>query len=212
MEILTGLREKIYLGGFQFQTLPGPLSPDHSSQWEDRRMASGLMVRRAALPYSWACVSPGKLQWVLEWQTPADETAGDTDTDLEKLLRLRARAAYDSMDFCLWTPDCEAFWIATGETASGTLPRREAMSVISNTYWPTNAATRFAVKSYEGGSAGNIALGAVDSTRYRQAWSGGTANALNEVIYVPCYRVWAEFQRTFGPVQAETWKVTLREV
>ena len=212
MEILTGLREKIYLGWFNFTVLPGPLNPQHEGQWEDRRMASGLMVRRAAYPYSGACVSPGKLSWVLTWVTPQDETAGASSTDLENLLRLQARAAYDSMDFCLWAPDCEAFWIATGETAAGTLPRRAALSVIDAGYWPATAATRFATKSYEGGSAGNITLGAVDSTRYRQAWSGGTANALNEIIYVPCYRVWAEFHRTFGPVQAETWTVTLREV
>jgi len=102
---------------------------------------------------------------------------------------------------------CESFVGAT----SGTLSRRNAIDVIAGGELPANAATKYAHWSYEAGAAGNVTVGAIDTTNYRQAWAAGNAT-LTEVLYYPVFRVYlTDWTPTMKLSTVESWQLTFRE-
>lgn len=201
-----GLRDRLYLGGSVLACALQEFQEDESPLQADGILADGSLHTDYGLPYNGAPAIYTKRTFALTLR-PRPKAGGE---DLQLMQELWSLS--DSFDFCPWRMECESFWIRSGETAAGTLQRRHALDVIDSGSWPLDAATRFAVFSKENGAAGDITLGAIDSTYYRQAWTGGSDDAWNSIWYCPVYRVRRVGAKSVKPEKHnESWLFLLKE-
>ena len=201
-----GIRHKIYLAGSALACSLQDYQEEEAPLQADGILADGGLHTDYGLTFDGAPAIITKKTFTLVLR-PRPKIG---NTDLQLMQELWSMT--DGFDFCPWRMEAESFWIQDGETAAGYLQRRHALDVINSDYWPANAATKLAVFSKENGSAGNIALGAIDGTYYRQAWSGGTADAWNTIWYCPVYRVRRVGPRSIKPTKHnEAWTMVLKE-
>ena len=196
---VAGIRENIYIGSWSLSKPAAAVSVKPEFARQDQRLSDGTLNRAVQIPYTGAPIIPTKFTFEVTFE---DLNAADRE-------RLARVVSYqDSVDFCPWLYICESF---TGAT-TGTLQRRNAIDVIAGGELPVDAATRFAHWSYENGSAGNVTLGAIDTTNFRQAWAAGNST-LTEVLYYPVFRAFVtDYSPMYPPnTHREHWRLTLRE-
>lgn len=199
-----GLRERIYLGGYEFLKPPstfGVLQP--AAIERAQRVLDGSLVRRNLIPYTGAADRTLKYRFAIGWE----DLAGADQAAVHDII-----AASDILDFTPWIEIAERFWLATGAARAGVLARREALSEC--TVSPVETADRATRLELDGVSAA-ITLGAIDAY-YRTAWSStGVAGSPGEqatVYYSPLWRVMVTEQSlTYGSGRTNV-SLTLEEV
>jgi len=195
---LPGLREAPYIGSWSLGKAPSAFSAKWETARQDQRLSDGTMNRATQIPFTSACIAPTKGTFTLTF---------DNVNEADKEILTRVASYADGFDFCPWVYLCESFVGAT----SGVLARRNGIDVIAGGELPTNAATKYAHWSYEAGAAGNVTVGAIDTTNYRQAWAAGNAT-LTEVLYYPVFRVYlTDWTPVMKLSTVESWQLTLRE-
>ena len=196
---LPAIRQAPYIGGHSFAHRPSAMGVEWETARQEQRLSDGTLNRATQIPFTGAPISPTKGTFTLTWSSV-------NEADKEVLGRIVSYQS--SLDFCPWLYVCEAF---TGGT-TGTIQRRNAIDVIAGGELPVDAATKYAHWSYENGSAGNVTLGAIDTTNYRQAWAAGNAT-LKEVLYYPVFRAFVtDYSPMYPPnTHREHWRLTLRE-
>lgn len=205
----TGLRERIYLGGYTISRNPSQFEQTPGWAEDGKRFVDGtLSTHRLVGSYVGAPKRISKITWKLAWMPPQGSLSAADVTALNELI-----ADGIELDFCPWLPVCESFAVTDSAATSGTLSRRDALRIVSPL--PTNASTRYATVGTRNGSVySTITLGTVDAA-YRTPWTCSTASTGTRVRihYYPVYRVqFGDNQPFLSIPHVEGMSLILKEV
>lgn len=179
---LPGIRQRVYLNGYNFQRSPSSISAVPAFGESVRRARDGALLdhthRAAVTDPDLSC----KFRFELDWETL-------TETDVPEWLRFVSRRG--PFTFCPWIMWREEFTFLTGESLAGNLQRGNAKTVIPTALVPGTPATDYDATFYVADTLStDFAIGAY--TTGRSAWATTTAAtgpAVVSVTYAPLFIV-----------------------
>jgi len=176
LALLPGVRQRIYLGGWNLDNGPSVFEPSVEEAKTSQRLANSTLYTSYASLWTGNTSRITKRDWKLAFDAPSQAD----------LLHLRMLASAPiTLDFCPWIAETEYFASLTDATAS----RRNAVTVISGGLVPTGDWTACWI---EVGSDTQYAVtwGSAGANPYHHPFSlaaGGTAPGW--LVYYPVYRV-----------------------
>jgi hypothetical protein len=178
-----GIRELVYLGGYQFSCPPSVC--DEGEPWLielAQRRADGSLRTDHNMIFSGVCDRPTKQPVVIGW---TDASA------LDQAMARKFLASSQEMDHTRWVEICEQFFFLEGEPYSGLLQRRDAVTETPGAYLPLDV-TPYAPRLEIDGTAAALTLGSPDVT-YRTPWSASgvapSGGSQAVIWYTPLWRV-----------------------
>lgn len=201
-----GLRQKFYLGGYEFAANPDSFIPTATRAETRQRARDGsLMVHRPRR----AAGEPNllsKFVFTLSWSVLKSADA----VKLNSLI-----AGTGTYNFCPWMLWTERFTFLNGESVAGSLLRGDARTEIGSLLPPGTPATDYAATATLGGTAKTLSLAAMANGRTAftlvpPATSSGSQ--VLEIVYAPYFTVYvAEGQRSFSLPSISSGTLTLEE-
>ena len=199
-----GIREEFYIGGGTFARtpliVPTWLEAQESSTARDGTDHTDFLQPEVGWP-----VITNKLTLVLSWGAMVAE-------DIRCANGILARGT-QPVDVCTWVEISEAFHFLAGESFSGTLKRRSALTVVSPL--PPFASTQHAVAAIRGdGSALVVTLGTPDA-KGRTPWTaaGTSTGEYVTIAYTPVYVMApGDGQQAFPQAHVQSQTMNLREI
>ena len=170
-----GLRQKIYLGGWNLDDAPGVFQPKAEGAKTSQRLANGTWFSSYASLWTGNCGKITKREWNLAFEAP---TADD-------LLHLRMLGSAPlTFDLCPWVAEAEYFPTLSSAVAS----RRNAPTVISGGLIPAGTWTASWFDSDLTERA--VTWGSADSALpWHHPFSVTSGVAPGWLVYFPDYRV-----------------------
>lgn len=199
-----GIREELYCGGGTFARTPLIVPTWYEAKESSTARDGSDFIDFLQPEIGWPVVTT-KLSLALSWEAMVAE-------DIRMANGILARGT-QAIDVCTWVEISEAFYFATGASFSGTLKRRNALTVVSPL--PPLAATRHAVAAIRGnGSALTVTLGTPDA-KGRTPWTaaGTSTGEYVTIAYTPVYvMAVSDGQQAFPRAQVQTQTLNLREL
>ena len=199
MELLPGVRENIYLGGWSLDYGTAVLEPSVEEAKTSQRLGNSILFTQYASLWTG---NPGRIT-KRDWQLAFDAPSADD------LLHLRMLgAAPITLDFCPWLAEAEYFPTLASATAS----RRNAVTVIAGGLVPpgTWTASWFDTDLTERA----VTWGGADSAApWRHDFTVTDGVAPGWLVYYPVYRVEMQVPRiSLARAQRERHSIALKEV
>lgn len=199
-----GIREDLYIGGATFARAP-LVVPTWLEAKESNRARNGALHVDYLQPETGWPVVTSKFSLSLSWSAMVAD-------DIRLVNGLIARGP-QPIDVCTWVENGEAFWFYAGDSFSGFLKRRNALTVVDPL--PPLAATRHAVVALRGdGSVLSVTLGTPDADGITP-WSA-TGTSVGEYVtihYAPVFRMAiADGQQAFPQPHSQSQVLSLEEM
>lgn len=177
-----GIVEAVYLNGVAFDRGPSSVEPQMTTAQSRARARDGALHIDSLQPETGYPVITAKLDLSLAWESMCAD-------DILRVNRMIAKGG--PFDVCFWQYITEAFYLAAGATLSGTLARRNALTVVSPL--PPFAAANYPVIGTrgDGSTAFTPTLGTPDANG-RTTWTNAATSTGETVTvdYVPVYRMY----------------------
>lgn len=199
-----GVREKVYLGGIALVAGPSGVTPTWLKAQTRDRARDGSLYVDSLQPEAGYPVIMAKLNLSLTW-------ASMCAADIAAVNRLISYGG--PIDVCIWQYVTEAFYVAAGELLSGSLLRRDALTVISPL--PTGATTNYPVAPVRGSGATFSATLGTPATSGVTPWTSAVTSAGEtcSIRYAPVFRMYvAESQESFPEEAKQAQALVLEEM